>query len=157
MVRKPTPAEEYITLLDNKGRERVQRVEYIVLDVRSEQVYVTADGLTYATDSLAAKDFQAFINELERIPIILSGPEIVIRDHTSPDDTLIYYKQLRIGSLGISQLMAVVVKWRQGIKFFYNMHPQESGKVKGYREAVSPEVWYLASGSNLKEFGLKTW
>ncbi len=118
MVRKPTPAEEYITILDNKDRERVQHVEYIVRDVRSEQVYITADGLTYATDSLAAKDFHAFIHELERIPTILSTPEIVIRDHTSPDDTLIYYKHLRIRSLGISQLMAVVVKWRQGIKFF---------------------------------------
>lgn len=156
MVRKPTPAEEYITILDNKDRKRVQHVEYIVLDVRSEQVYITADGLTYATDSLAAKDFRTFINELERIPAVLSNPEIVIRDHTSPDDTLIYYKHLRIVSVGITQLIAVVVKWRQGTKFFYNMHPQESGKVKGYREAVPPEVWYLASGKSLKEFGVKS-
>ena len=94
MVRKPTPAEEYITILDNRGRERVQHVEYIVLDVRNEQVYITADGLTYATDSLAAKDLPAFIHELERIPTILSNPEIVIRDHASPDDTLIMILRL---------------------------------------------------------------
>lgn len=68
----------------------------------------------------------------------------------------IYYKHLRIGSLGITQLMAIVVKWRQGIKFFYNMHPQESGKVKGYREAIPPEIWYLARGKSLKEFGVKS-
>ena len=30
----PPPAEEYITVVDNKGRERIQRVEYIVNDVR---------------------------------------------------------------------------------------------------------------------------
>ncbi|MFN8491752.1 MAG: hypothetical protein U0350_29400 [Caldilineaceae bacterium] len=156
MVRKPTPAEEYITILDNKNRKRVQHVEYIVLDIRGEQVYITADGLTYATDSLVAKDFHAFVEELERIPTILSSPEIVIHDHTSPDDTLIYYKHLRIAPLGITQLMAVVVKWRQGLKFFYNMHPQESEKVKGYREVVAPEVWYLAAGRSLKEFGLKS-
>jgi hypothetical protein len=156
MVRKPTPSEEYITILDNKDRKRVQRVEYIVLDVRSEQVYITPDGLAYATDSLTAKDFHAFIDELERIPIILSNPEIVIRDPTSPDDTLIYYKHLRIAALGVTQLMAAVIKWRQGIKFFYNLHPQESGKVKGYREAVPPEVWYLASGKTLAGFGVKS-
>lgn len=157
MVRRPSPAEEYLIVIDNKGRERVQHVEYIVLDIRNEQVYITADGLVYATDSLTAKDFHDFIEELERIPTILSEPEIVIRDHTSPDDTLIYYKHLRIASLSINQLMAVVIKWRQGVKFFYNMHPQESGKVKGYREAVAPEVWYLMPGKNLQQFGLQNW
>jgi len=157
MVRSPSPSEEYLTIIDNKGRTRVQHVEYVVLDVRNEQVYVTADGLSYATDSLEAKDFHDFIQELERIPSILANPEIVIRDHTSPDDTLIYYKHLPITSLAIEQLMAVVIKWRQGIKFFYNMHPQESGRVKGYRESVPPEVWYVAPGKGRKEFGLKSW
>lgn len=117
---------------------------------------MTADGLVYATDSLMAKDFHHFIQELEQIPNILSTPEIVIRDHTSPDDTLIYYKHLYIVTLGISQLMAVVIKWRQGVKSFYNMHPQDSGKVKGYRETVPPEIWYLAPGMSLNKFGLKT-
>lgn len=156
MVRRPSPSEEYLTVIDNRGRQRVQHVEYVVLDVRNEQVYVTTDGIIYATDSLAAKSFHDFIEELENIPRILSDPEIVIRDHTSPDDTLIYYKHLRIVSLGITQLMAVVVKWRQGVKFFYNMHPQESGKVKGYREAIAPEVWHIASGKRRQQFGLKT-
>jgi len=36
------------------------------------------------------------------------------------------------------------------------MHPQESGKVKGYREAVPPEVWYLAPGKSLTGFGVKS-
>jgi hypothetical protein len=122
-VREPFPSEEYITIIDNKGRERVQRVEYVVLNVREEKVYVTADGLAYAEDSLEAKDFRYLIRELDRIPTILSHPDIVVHDHMSPEDTLIYYKRIRIVSLAIHQLIAVVVKIRQGIKFFYNMHP----------------------------------
>ncbi len=124
--------------------------------MREEQVYITADGLTYAEDSLVAKDFQFLVKMLTRIPAILASPEIVIRDHTSPDDTLIYYKAVYIAALNSTQLMAVVVKLRQGIKFFYNMHPQESGKIKGYRESVPPEVWYLAPGRSLREFGLNS-
>lgn len=77
-MREPFPSEEYITIVDNKGRERVQRVEYVVFDVRGEEVYVTADGLAYAEDSLAAKDFQYLIGELDRIPAILSHPAIVV-------------------------------------------------------------------------------
>ena len=51
-MREPFPSEEYITIVDNKGRERAQRVEYVVLDVRGEKVYITADGLAYTEDSL---------------------------------------------------------------------------------------------------------
>jgi len=32
-MHRPQPAEEYITVIDNKGRERIQHVEYIVTDV----------------------------------------------------------------------------------------------------------------------------
>lgn len=154
-VGEPPPSEEYITVVDNKGRERVQRVEYVVLDVRGEKVYVTADELAYTEDSLQAKDLQYFIGELDKIPIILSHPDIVIHDHTSPEDTLIYYRRIRLASLGIHQLVAVVIKIRQGIKFFYNMHPQKSGRVKGYRERIPPQVWYIAPGKRRREFGLR--
>jgi hypothetical protein len=154
-VREPFPSEEYITIIDNKGRERVQRVEYVILDVRGEKVYVTTDGLAYAEDSLEAKDFYYLIEEFAKIPTILSHPDIVIHDHTSPEDTLIYYKRIRIASLNIHQLIAVVVKVRQGIKFFYNMHPQQSEKVKGYRERISPQVWYIAPGKRRRDFGLR--
>jgi len=153
-ARQPQPAEEYVTIVDNKGRERVQHVEYIALDVRGEEVYVTADGLAYARYSLAAKDFGYLIEALDKIPAILAHPDIVIHDHTSPEDTLIYYKRLRMALPGVHQLLAVVVKNRQGIKFFYNLHPQQSGKVKGYRERVHPQVWYMAPGKRRREFGL---
>lgn len=36
-MREPLPSEEYVIIVDNKGRERVQRVEYVVLDVRGEK------------------------------------------------------------------------------------------------------------------------
>jgi hypothetical protein len=154
-VREPFPSEEYITIVDNKGRERVQRVEYVVLDVRGEKVYVTTDGLAYTEDSLEAKDFRYLISELGRIPTILSHPDIVVHDHMSPEDTLIYYKRIRIVSLAVHQLIAVVVKIRQGVKFFYNMHPQTSGRVKGYRERVPSQVWYIAPGKRRGDFGLR--
>lgn len=154
-MREPSPSEEYITIVDNKGRERVQRVEYVVLDVRGEKVYVTADGLAYTEDSLAAKDFRYLISELDRIPTILSHPDIVVHDHMSPEDTLIYYKRIRVVSLAVHQLIAVVVKIRQGVKFFYNMHPQTSGRVKGYRARVPPQVWYIAPGKRRRDFGLR--
>ncbi len=153
-VRQPQPAEEYVTVVDNKGRERAQRVEYIARDVRGEEVYVTADGLAYARDSLAAKDFDYLFEALDKIPAILAHPDIVIRDHASPEDTLIYYKRLRVAAPDVHQLLAVVVKDRQGLKFFYNLHPQQSGKVKGYRERVPPQVWYIAPGKRRREFGL---
>lgn len=153
-MQRPQRAEEYITIVDNKGRERIQRVEYVVSDVRDETVYVTVDGLIYARDSLARKAHYYLIDEFNRIPDILAQPDIVVYDHASPDDTLIYYKRIYIRAMHIHQLVAMVVKFRQGIRFFYNLHPQQSGKVKGYREQVPPKVWYIAPGKKRRDFGL---
>jgi hypothetical protein len=153
-MRRPQPAEEYVTVVDNKGRERIQRVEYIVTDVRGEMVYITVDGLAYARDSLARKAHYYLIDQCDRISDILAQPDIVVCDHTSPDDTLIYYKRVYIRSMHVSQLVAAVVKFRQGVKFLYNLHPQQSGKVKGYRESVPPTVWYIAPGRKRRDFGL---
>jgi len=153
-MRRPQPAEEYVTIVDNKGRERIQRVEYAVTDVRGETVYVTADGLAYARDSLTRKAHYYLIDEFKRIPDILAQPDIVIYDHTSPDDTLIYYKQIYIRSMHVHQFVATVVKCRRDIKFFYNLHVQQSGKVKGYREPVPPSAWYIAPGRERRDFGL---
>jgi hypothetical protein len=153
-MRQPTPSEEYITVIDNKGRRRVQRVQYIVSDVRQEEVYVTTDGLAYAEDSLARKAHYYLIDELDRIPDILAHPDIVIYDPVNLDDTLIYYKHLYIQPMHIHQLVAVVVKFRQGIKFFYNLHPQQSGKVKGYRGRIRPKVWHIAPDKKHQDFGI---
>lgn len=153
-MRYPQPEEEYITIVDNKGRERIQRVEYIVTDVGRETVYITADGLAYAQDSLRRKGQNPILEIFDSIPTILLQPEIVIQDHISPDDTLLYYKQIYISILGQHQLMCVVVKIRQGIRFFYNFFPQQSGKVKGCREVPPPTIWYIATGRSPHNYGL---
>ena len=122
--------------------------------MRDETVYVTVDSLAYARDSLARKVHYYLVDEFNRIPDILAHPDVVIYDHASPGDTLIYYKQIYIRSMHVHQLVALVVKFRRGIKFFYNLHPQQSGKVKGYREQVLPQVWYIAPGKKRRDFGL---
>lgn len=153
-ARTPEPDEEYITILDNLGRERIQHVEYIVTDIRNESIYVTSDGIVYTQDSLTRKGQEHIFEILDRIPAILAQPAIVIQDHVSPDDTLLYYGQVYISTLAQSQLMCVVVKIRQGIRFFYNFFPQQSGKVKGYREIPPPMIWYIAPGKNPRNYGL---
>jgi hypothetical protein len=150
----PSPDEEYITVIDNRGREQIQRVEYIVTDILGELVYVTANGLAYAQDSLTHKSQGYLIDEFKRIPKILAHPDILIDDHTSPDDTQIYYKRVYVRTMRVHLLVAVVVKLRQGIKFLYNFHVQQSGKVKGYLAPVLPKVRYLAPGQKQRNFGL---
>ena len=156
-MREPSPSEEYITVIDNKGRERVQRVEYVVLEVRGEKVYVTADGLAYAEDSLVAKGQNYLIEKLGKLSGILAHPDIVIWDPAeAPSDTLIYYKRLYIAALRRHKLVAAIVKARRGTKFFYNLHVQESGKVKGL-PIVPPseiQVWYIAPQVKRRQFGL---
>ena len=51
----------FITIVDNAGREKRQRVEYTVTVVRGETVYVTDGGLQYIRDSLWAKGRQRFL------------------------------------------------------------------------------------------------
>ena len=77
MMRHPDPNSEYIIVVNNKGRKRIQRVEYIVTDVRGEDVYITADGLGYARYSLMRKAQDNIVALLDRIPTILAHPEIV--------------------------------------------------------------------------------
>lgn len=154
LTRPPRAEEEYITIVDNQGRERVQHVEYVVNDVRNESVYITNDGIVYTQDSLIRKGQDHVVENMDQIPLILVQPAIVIQDHVSPDDTLLYYRQLYIPTLSKHQLMCVVVKIRQGTHFFYNFFPQQSGKVKGYREMPQPRIWYVAPGQDPRDYGL---
>ncbi len=135
----------------------MQRVEYVVLDVCGENVYITADGLAYVKDSLAAKEQDYLIEKLGGLSGILAQPDIVIWDPVEvPNDTLIYYKWLYIAILRQRKLVAVIVKARQDIKFFYNLHLQESGKIKGLPIVPPSEisVWYIASKIKRGQFGL---
>lgn len=156
-MQRPSSSEQYITIVDNQGREKVQFVEYLVEDVRGEKVYVTSDGLAYTDDSLTFKLQEYLVAELKRLPEIFVQPDIVIWDPVDPPgETLIYYKNLYISQLQERKLMAVIVKVRQGVKLFYNFHIQESGKVKG--AAVVPaaeiDVWYIAPRVRRGYFGL---
>jgi hypothetical protein len=153
-VQLPAPSERYITIVDNKGRAKVQFVEYLVEDVRGEKVYVTSDGLAYVEDSLTRKGQDFALDLLDQIPGVLSNPAIVIKDHLSPDDTRLYYRPVNVALAGQQQLLCVVVKIRQGVCFFYNFFPQQSGKVKGYREIPPPEIWYLAPNHSSRQYGL---
>jgi hypothetical protein len=156
-VSQASSSEQFITIIDNKGREKVQFVEYFVEDVRGEKVYVTTDGLIYAKDSLAFKMQDYLIATLQQLSEILAQPDIVIWDPVDPPgDTLIYYKRLDITELQERKLVAVIVKVRQGIKFFYNLHVQESGKVKGVSVVPTAEiaVWYMAPRVKRSQFGL---
>lgn len=153
MSDKEPPA--FVTVVDNAGRERRQRVEYIVSDVRDETVYVTDGGLRYIRDSLWIKKRQRFLlSELAGIPDVISKPDIVIRDPMADDDTLIYYKRLYVASEKRYWLVAAVIKVRQGLKFLYNFHLQESGKVKGCHLDVPPQIWYLNPQRRKRTFGL---
>jgi len=145
----------FITIIDNTGREKRQRVEYTVADIHGETVYVTSGGLRYIRDSLWAKGRQRFLlDELDRIPDVISRPDIVIWDSRASDDTLIYYKRLHIQSERQHWLVAAVVKLRRGLKFLYNFHLQESDKVKGYHLDIPPEIWYLNPQRRKRNFGL---
>ena len=93
-MRDPDPNEEYVIVVDNKERKSIQHVEYIVTDVRGETIYVTTDGLTYASDSLSYKGQDDLLEIFDCIPTILANPEIVVRDYQSPRDTLLYYKRV---------------------------------------------------------------
>src|SRR3990167_8765294 len=121
---------EFITIIDDRGREKQQRVESVVTDVRGEQVLITTDGLYYISDSLHRKGQSHLLEFITRIPSALLHPEIVVWDHTTQNDTLLYYKHFYVARDKRRRLFVAIVKNRKGIKFLYNFHLQTSGKVK---------------------------
>ena len=79
-MQLPSSSEQYITIVDNRGREKVQAVEYIVWDVNQEKVFVTADALAYTRDSLTLKRQTYLVPEVDNLSSMLSQPGIVIWD-----------------------------------------------------------------------------
>ncbi|MCB0094912.1 MAG: hypothetical protein KDE46_04290 [Caldilineaceae bacterium] len=77
-MQLPSSSEQYITIVDNRGREKVQAVEYIVWDVNQEKVFVTADALAYTRDSLTLKRQTYLVPEVDNLSSMLSQPGIVI-------------------------------------------------------------------------------
>jgi len=127
-------------------------VLYTLDDIFADIVYVTADGIAYIQDSLQRKRQTMFIAYLSHLPRLLKQPDIVIQDATSPDDTLIYYKALHLHQQ--SYLLATIIKVQHQLKFLYNFHPQQSGKVKGYRDLPKPTIIYLNPRHKARDFGL---
>jgi len=113
--------------------------------------------LNYTEDSLYFKEQDYLIAVLDQLTNILEHPDLVIWDPLErPNDTLIYYKQLYIASLRKRKLVAAIVKARNEIKFFYNLHLQDSGKVKGLTVVLPQdiEIWYIAPQVKRHQFGL---
>ena len=156
-MQLPSSSEQYITIVDNRGREKVQAVEYIVWDVNQEKVFVTADALAYTRDSLTLKRQTYLVPEVDNLSSMLSQPDIVIWDPVDdPGETLIYYKRIYIKRFSTHKVMAAIVKIRQSVKFLYNMHLQDSGHVKGTSVVASDQIhiWYLAPGTRKSQYGL---
>lgn len=143
-----------ITITDNAGRVKVEQVLYTVTDIFGEEVIITVEGLQYAEDSLRRKRQARLIAQFSQIPQMLSGPDIVIRDSSSPKDTVIYYKRFYDDQRKRYHLMAVIVKIQGMLKFLYNIHLQQSGKVKGYRERPKPKILYISPQRKPRNYGL---
>lgn len=130
-----------------------QTIIYCAEDVFQEQVYFTREAEKYIRDSRSRKPWQRYtLDYLDRIPSILKTPSIVIVD---PEDirekTLIYYKEFHVPEQGRNVLFALVVK-RNTHRIVYNLYPQESGKVKAYRQPPPPKVLYLRPGTRRKKY-----
>ena len=123
--------------------------------VNEKKVVLVSQGNLFLESAVASHPWMQVVRATPANSAEVVGQaDIVVYDHTSPDDTLIYYKRVYIRSMHVSQLVAAVVKSRQGVKFLYNIHSQQSGKVKGYHESVPPIVWYIAPGRQRRDFGL---
>jgi hypothetical protein len=55
-MQQPSSSERYITIIDNKGREKVEFVEYLVEDVRGEKSTLPVMDLPIRKIRWRAKD-----------------------------------------------------------------------------------------------------
>ncbi|MFQ5629869.1 MAG: hypothetical protein ACE5I1_13975 [bacterium] len=123
----------------------LQKILYAVEDVLGNQVYYTEEAERYINDSRNRRSGQRFVlRYLDKIPAILKDPSIVILD---PDDvgenTMVYYKEFYVSEKEKHVLFALIVKLGFE-RIVYNLHPQNSGKVKSGRE--KQKVIFLKSG-----------
>lgn len=122
-----------------------QRILYSVEDVFGNKIFYTEEAERYIKDSRSRKRGQSYaLRYLDKIPAILKDPSIVILD---PDDltenTFVYYKEVYVSDKEKHVLFALIVKLGFE-RIVYNIHPQNSGKVKSRRE--KSKVIYLKSG-----------
>lgn len=123
----------------------VQTIVYCVEDVLGYEVYYSEEADRYIKNIRNSRITQKYVlNYLQKIPSILRDPSIVIIDvEDITESTLIYYKEVYIVEIQRQKLFALVVKMGE-LRVVYNLHPQESGKVKFRHE--KPRVIYLKPG-----------
>jgi len=122
----------------------LQTILYSVEDVFGNQVFYTEEAEKYITNTRGSRITQKYIlGYLDKIPPILRDPSIVIIDpEDATERTLVYYKEIYVREKKKQILFALIVKHKKE-RFVYNLHPQESGKVKFRRDR--PKVIYLKS------------
>ncbi len=130
-----------------------QTILYSTTDVFDRQVHFSVEAQRYIQDSRRRKPWQRYVlNYLDRIPLILGDPTIVIVD---PDDfterTQLYYREFYVTELERSILFALVVRSNEE-KVVYNLHPQESGKIKASKRKPPPRMLYLKPGIRKKRY-----
>ncbi|MBC8186419.1 hypothetical protein H8E88_35505 [candidate division KSB1 bacterium] len=86
---------------------------------------------------------QYVLNYLNKIPIILADPSIIIYD---PEDvlnkTFLYYKEIHIKEKSKQVLFSLVVKLLKE-RIVYNFFPQESGRAKSKGGEFQPKIVYI--------------
>ncbi len=130
-----------------------QTILYSVTDIFNQPVQFSVEARRYIQDSRRKKPWQRYVlNYLDRISLILRDPTIVILD---PDDfterTQLYYRDIQVIELERSVLFALVVRSNKE-KVVYNLHPQESGKIKAAKRKPPPRVLYLKPGIRKKRY-----
>jgi len=122
-----------------------QTIKYSVRDVLGCEVYYSEEAEKYIKHTRNSRATQKYIlNYLQKIPTILRDPSVVIVDSEDfTERTLVYYKEVFIKEFQKHKLFALVVKIGEH-RIVYNLHPQESGKVKLRREKA--EVIYIKTG-----------
>lgn len=147
-----------ILIIDNAGQRKWETIKYNCVDMRDEIVHITEEGLQYSRDSLTRKRQHYLIDRLNDLCKDLAHSDIVIWDPSVDEkDTLLYYRRVYFQQFGRHQLICLVVKVRDGIKYLYNIFLQQSSKVKGYETvpADAYDVWYLAPNTRPKQYGIK--
>lgn len=130
-----------------------QTILYSATDVFEQQVYFSIEAQRYIRDSRRKKPWQRYVlNYLDRIPLILRDPAIVIVDSDDfTERTTLYYREMYVSELERSVLFALVVRSNEK-KVVYNLHPQESGKVKASKRKPPPRILYLKPGIRRKRY-----
>lgn len=152
------PEPRRILVIDDAGQQKWETVSYTCVDVKSETVTITQEGLQYSRDALRRKRQHLLLDQLDDLCKTLAHPDLVIWDPSLPvQDTLLYYRYIHFRAIARRQLICVVVKVRVDNKYLYNVFIQQSEKVKGYDTlpATAFRIWYIHPRRRPKQVGIR--